>query len=183
MKSLKNFITEQLEPTKLKNVKIVYKAYNDRLAFTVPETYSENDFMIYLQDRFDDEMPSGEKYRDRFFGKNASNIDDAYFEYESFTKSTEESYSHNIDIEWDSKYDESKKNVKLAVIETRKLTFNILFDEFELMSSNNGDDADKLIENICKASESSELNKYPFEIRYDSSNTEYEKIDDLEEKK
>ena len=29
MKSLKNFITEQLEPTKLKNVKIVYKAYND----------------------------------------------------------------------------------------------------------------------------------------------------------
>lgn len=183
MKSLKHFINEQLESSKIKNVKIVYKASNDRLVFEVPETYSENDFMIYLQDRFDDEMPSGEKYRDRFFGKNAAHIDDAYFEYDSFTKTSKDSYSHDIDIEWDSKYDESKKDAKLAVIETRKLTFNILFDEFELMSNNNGDDTDALIEKVCKASESSELNKYPFKITYDSSKTEYEKIDDLEEKK
>ena len=183
MKPLKTFIVEQLEPTKIENVKITYAAVKERLAFTVPETYSENDFMIYLQDRFEDDMPTGEKYRDRFFGKNAANIDDAYFEYESFTKSTEDSYSHDIDVEWDSKYDESKKDTKLAVIEARKLTFNILFNEFELMSNNNGDDADALIENVCKASESSELNKYPFEIKYDSSKTEYEKIDNLEEKK
>jgi len=180
MKPLKKFLNEQLESSFIKNVKIVYTAYKDSLAFTVPETYSENDFMIYLQDRFDNDMPSGDQYRDRFFGKNAANIDDAYFEYTSFTKTSKDSYSHSIDVEWDSKYDESKKDTDLAVIEVRGLTFNILFDEFEIMSNNNGEDIAYLIEKICKASESSTLNKYPIEIIYDASKTEYEKIYNLE---
>ena len=183
MKSLKSFLNESLDATTIKNVKIVYKAKKDRLSFTVPETYSENDFQIYLQDRFGDEMPSGEDFRDRFFGKNAQNIDDAYFEYSTFTKTSQDSYKNSIDIEWDSQYDENKKDSKMSVIEIRNLIFTILFDEFELMSSNNGDDADFLIEKICKASESSDLNKYPIDILYDRSRTKYEKIDNLEKTK
>lgn len=180
MISLKNFIYEQLEPTTIKNVKVVYDARKEYLAFSVPETYSENDLQIYLGDRFLDDLPSGPDKAGRFFGKNAENIDDAYFEYESYSKTSEELYSGDIDIEWDSKYDESKKDTKLSVYKIKKLTYNILFNEFEIMSNNRGDDAEYLIEKIFKATESSELNKYAIDIVFNRQKTEFEKIDNIE---
>ena len=177
---LRQFITEQLEPVTLKDVKITYDAKKEYLTFSVPETYSENDFQIYIGDRFLDDLPSGPDKAGKFFGKNAEHIDDAYFEYESYSKTSEESYSGDIDIEWDSKYDESKKDSKLSIYKLKRMTYSILFDEFEIMSNNRGDDTDALVEKICKATESSELNEYPIDIVFNKKKTEYEKIDKIE---
>ena len=180
MKPLKQFIVEQLEPTILKNMKVTYDCTKEYLTISVPEQYSENDMQIYIQDRFLKYLPSDGQYSERFFGKNAANIDDAYFEYDSFSKTGIDSYSGPIDIEWDSQYDESKKDAKLAVFKISRLTYTILFNEFEIMSNNDGKDANALVDKIMKATESSDLNKYPIGIRYNSKKTEYDKKDELE---
>lgn len=180
MKHLRKFLNEKLEPTHAENLKLVFKAKKDKLSFSVPETYSENDFQIYLNDRFLDDFPSGPDNANRFFGKNAENIDDAYFEYKSFTKMSLDAYNSEVDVEWDSKYDESKKDTKLSVYVVSKLSYTILIDDFELMSNNNGDDIDTLIEKVGNATESSELNKYPIDIVFSKEDTEYEKTNKLE---
>ena len=78
MRSLQQFILEKYNDYRVKNLEVPYivNPKNDYIIFKIPEIWSEDDFLIYLQDRYLNDMPGGEDYAEDFFGKNTDNIFD-----------------------------------------------------------------------------------------------------------
>ena len=85
MKSLKTFIFEKLEAYQLIDLEVSYNVIpennKDYIIFKVPEIYSEDDFLIYIQDKYLEDLPGSETNSKNIFGKNYSNIFDVLFEY------------------------------------------------------------------------------------------------------
>ena len=81
MKSLQQFILEEYNDYRVKNLEVPYivNPKNDYIVFKTPEVWSEDDFQIYLQDMYLNDMPGGEDHTEDFFGTNADNIFDVVF--------------------------------------------------------------------------------------------------------
>ena len=65
----------------LQEVTVKYGVHNKDIVIEQPEDYLEDNMMIYLQDTVGDASFTGPDYAEDFFGKNANNISDTYFEW------------------------------------------------------------------------------------------------------
>lgn len=168
MKSLKKFIKEQYETTKIQNVKAVFDIFPEEFYLNAPENYSESDLQIYLCDVLLKELPAdnNDKFK-KLIGKNYDNINDAYFEYDKFEHLNEDIQEYSL--KWDPYYDEKNKS-ELNTFKLTKLKYIILFDEFEILSEG---DIKETLNNIFAQLDSSRINKYPVDIKYNPDKLEY----------
>lgn len=172
MKDIVKFIKESVNVYRLNKVIAEYLVQPEELIFQAPETYSESDIQIYIEDKYLNEMPSYTEYADKFFGTNADNIIDAHFEYDSFSHVDVEPKDY---IEWDSKYDSKiSKDVKLDYFKLSNIKYIIEFDRFDMDNVTDDDVKDKLID-IFKSSESNNANNWPLEIIFNEDSLEFRK--------
>lgn len=171
MKTLQQFILEEYEDFRVTGLEVPYKVgKEDTISFEVPETYSEDDFQIYLQDMYLNELPGDSSNMDEFFGANGEKIYDTVFEYDKYEKSEDTPKNY---IEFDkSKDDKIKDDTKLVFVTLEGLKYIIKFDEFDLKEEETEDINNTLIE-IFKRCESSETNEYPITITLDEKNIKY----------
>lgn len=170
MKSLTKFINEQFDKYVVENVKVTFDVLPEEFFLNAPEDYSESDLQIYLGDRLLPELPSENDKYSKLLGKNDVNIADAYFEYEKF-EHLQKSDNDEFNLEWDPEYDEKKKDENLDTFKLTKLKYVILFDEFELMDDES--DVKETLDEIFTKFDSSNINKYPVEIKYNSELLEF----------
>ena len=170
MKSLKQFIKEEYEANKVKNLKLVFNVKPEEFYLNAPETYSESDIQIYIGDVLLKELPADNDKYSKLLGKNVENINDAYFEYDKF-EHMQDSDVDEFNLEWDQYYDEKHNEDKLDVYKITNLRYVIMFDEFEILDDS--DDTRKTLDEIFHKLDSSNINKYPVEIEYDSKQLEY----------
>lgn len=173
MKKLSEFIKESYEDKLINNVKVVFNVYPEEFYINAPETYSESDIQIYLIDRLLPELPSEDRKYSKLLGKNDNNISDSYFEYEKFEHFPKEnSKDIELNIEWEKEYDENNDE-SLDIFKLTKLKYIITFDEFEYKDEENSNSKDT-INQIFSKFDSSNINKYPVEIKFDSSLLKYD---------
>lgn len=173
MKSFQQFILEEYNDYRVKNLEVPYIVNPDKdyIVFKIPEIWSEDDFQIYIQDMYLDKMPGGEDYTEDFFGSNAENIFDVVFEYDKYEKSEETDEKDFVD--YDTNYDNKiKDDAKFVYVKLEKLRYIIKFDEFDLKDESIDDINQTLIE-IFKRCESSKENEWPLEIILDEKNLKY----------
>ena len=175
MKSLVQYIKEEYESKTISNVKAVFTVSPEEFYINAPTTYSESDLQIYLVDRLLPELPSENKKYSNLLGKNVQNISDSYFEYDKFEHLTEDK-DIELNLEWDDEYDSTKnKEESLDTYKFTNLKYIIMFDEFELLTEDTNEEAiKKTIDEIFLKLDSSNINKYPIDIKYNSDLTEYE---------
>ncbi len=174
MKSLQQFIIEAVDIYRLTEVIATYFVQPDELIIQAPETYSESDIQIYLDDKWLNELPSSDTKSHKLFGVNSKSISDAHFEYDTFEHFDIEPKDY---IEWDSKYDTSKSNnddIKLEYFRIKNLKYIITFNLFDLTGVDD-DTVEEKLKDIFKAAESNNYNKYPIEIKFDEDSLEYRK--------
>ena len=171
--TLKQHIYDALEDKDTVEVKnlVVTWITKDKVYVESPEKYSESDLQIYLDDIMLDELPGGKTYAEKFFGKNADNIVDAYLAYDSMEEAMGE--EQEPDVKWDSRYD-SKINSedKLHVVCINNLKYVLVFEKFELINTDSASINSDIID-IMTTTNSNYTNKYPIEITFDSKNIEY----------
>lgn len=172
MKNLVQFIKEELKSKVVENVKVVFDVLPEQFYLTAPEGYSESDIQIYLGDIIMTELPSENDKYANLLGKNANNISDAYFEYDKFEHIND--YNADVNLEWDSHYDEKVKDEDLNTFKLTKLKYIILFDEFELKDSDFDGNIKELLNQIFNKFDSSSINKYPAEIKYNPDLLEFD---------
>ena len=172
MKTLIKYIKESYEKISLENVKAVYDILPKVFTLNAPETYSESDIQIYLGDVLLSELPSENQKYSKLLGKNINNINDAYFEYDKFEHSDDDYEDEQINLKWDSYYDEKANDTKRNMFKLTNLKYIILFDEFELLDKTD-DEPKKVLDEVLSKLDSSEINKYPVPIKYNSELTEF----------
>lgn len=174
MKSLVQFINEEYNKKIVQNVKVIFDVEPEEFYINAPTTYSESDIQIYLSDVLLKELPSENKKYQKLLGKNIKNINDAYFEYEKF-EHIQDSDIEDFNLDWDKYYDEKVKEEDLDVFKIIKLKYIILFDEFELLDNNltDEDDIRKTLNEVFHKLDSSNINKYPIEIKYNEESLEF----------
>ena len=170
MKSIVQYIKEEYDKFVVTNLKVVFDIFPEEFYLNAPTTYSESDIQIYIGDSLLEHLPSENDKYQKLLGKNKDNISDAYFEYDKF-EHLQDSDITEYDLKWDEYYDE-KKNNELDVFKLTKLKYIILFDEFELMNDN--DNIEKVLNEIFRKLDSSNINKYPVEIKYNEKLLEYD---------
>lgn len=173
MKTLKNYIYESVEAYRLNYVKAEYDVQPMEIILQAPETFQESDIQQYMDDRWLNQLPSGQDYSENFFGSNFENIIDAHFEYDTFEHIDVEPKEY---IKWDVKYDvkKTKDDVKLDYFKIKNLKYFIEFDRFDMVDTTD-DTVDEQLKDIFKATESNDANEYPIEIKFDEDNLEYKK--------
>ena len=169
MKTLQQAIREAYEEYKVFDLEVPYKVSKETLSFEVPETYSEDDFMIYLQDMYIEYLPGNGSNSEEFFGKNSENLFDALFEYEKYEKTDSKTDDF---IEFDKSKDSKTQEYKSTYITVKNLKYIIKFDEFELKQEEYKDIKSTLVQ-IFKRCESSETNNYPISIKLDEYHIKY----------
>ena len=173
MKSLTNYLLEAVDIYRLNEVVATYFVSPDEIILQAPETYSESDLQIYMDDLWLDELPSGDDYAKKFFGINADSISDAHFEYDTFEHIDLEPKDY---IEWKSDYDTKNvsDDVKLDYFRFKNLKYIITFDRFDLTETTNDNVEENLIK-IFDITSSNTTNKYPIEITFDKDSLTYRK--------
>lgn len=170
MKSLYSFIKEALENTELSNLKVVYTTIPKDIIIKVPESYSEDDIMIWIDDTILEEMPSGQSYAKKLFGVNADNISDSYTEYDSLNECSDQTEPESL--KWSKDYDNKvPDDVNLVKYSLKDFHFIITFDKFVLNNSNN---VDNDLWKVFKNTQSSNINKYPLELKLDQNDISYD---------
>lgn len=175
MKSLIQYITESFEEFKVKDLVVKYKCFpeDEYIQFYVPDTYSEDDFIIYLGDKYFNELPASDKFAEDYFGKNENNIYDVYFEYERYEKGVE---SKGDFIDWDKdidkNHDTENEDEQFTFIQVKGLKYVIAFDEF-IMKDEDSSNVDETLTKIFSAVNSNDNNKFPLNITFDDKNIEY----------
>lgn len=171
MKSLLTYIFEKYDTYKVQNLKVeyIFTIKDKDIEFEVPEKYSEDDFQIYVQDKYFSILPGGDR-AEEFFGKNTKYLNNYYFEYEKFERS--QSSSSKSFIEFDKSYDDNvKEDDKMSYVTIKNPRYCIEFDEFELNSENIDMIHDDLIQ-IFKRAELDD-DKLDFSILLDEDSISY----------
>ncbi len=173
MKSIKQYIYEAVEEYRLNYIKATYNVQPETLIIQAPETFQESDIQQYINDKWLPDLPSNEKYSEKFFGKNHNSISDIYFIYDSFEHITD--IEPKDFIEWDPKYNKnSNDEIKLDYFKLKNLKYVIEFDRFDMVDTDDDDVKENLIK-IFKVTDSSVINDYPIEITFNEDSLEYRK--------
>ena len=175
MKNIRDYILEAYHNYRLNDVKVTYNVEPEDFYIEAPDTYQESDITMYLQDAVLNKMPSGQDTSSQFFGSNADNIYDVYFEYESFHRMGATG-THDASLEWDSRYDlkNTDEDVKLDLFKLIGLKYVIKFDRFDILNGSD-DTVQETLETIFDATVSNDSNKYPITITLSHDNIEYSK--------
>lgn len=168
MKSINQYIIEALENKRLNEVVVKYDCNPSDFYVQCPDSFQENDVVQYMNDKLLNELPSSQKYSETFFGKNADNIYDTYFEYDGFEKSDSD---EKPNLEWDPHYSVKKMNDgdELVSYCVKNLTYTIKFDRFDLENVSNNN-VQEILNKIFNATVSNEANQYPVELTLDDKN-------------
>lgn len=163
---LEAFESSSEETKELKNLEIIYKGKDKDITIQVPDSYSEDDIRMYLDNISQDNMPIAEEYRGEIFGEdNAKEITDAYFEYDNLNVPNDS--TSEPDIGWDKKFDvKSDKEVSLKLYILTNIKYIIEFAKFTLINTSEFE-VDKNLEKILKNSESNDLHEWIFPIVID----------------
>lgn len=174
MKSLEEFIKEQMNNESkitFKNLRIPYSCPAN-LYIEAPETYSESDLMIYIDDKFLKQLPGSEENAEKFFGQQAKNIQDVYFEYDSVDVAM--GSNQKADITWDESYDESiDEDSKTQIYQFKNLRYVIEFSEFDIEASDDKE-AKELLDTIINSTVSNNENKYDITISINPDDITFE---------
>jgi len=173
MKRITQYIIEKYNDYRVKNLDVPYivNPKKDYIIFKIPEIWSEDNFQIYIQDIYLEQLPASENMSEDFFGKNSKNIYDVVFEYDKYEKSDETNEKDFIDF--DTNYDSKiKEDDKFCYVKLTKLRYIIKFDEFDLKDESI-EDIDQTLIDIFKRCESSVENEWPLEIVLDEKNIKY----------
>ena len=175
MKSLIQFIKESYDVYQLKEITVKYTINPEEYIVQGPTSYSEDDITIYMGDKLFNNIPSSEDNAKKFFGKNAENIFDVYFEYDGFEYNEDLNYK-KPNLEWDAHYDKNLNNndVKLINFVFKNIKLVIKFDKFEIQYGE-GDDIKQTLETIFMATVSNDQNEYDLTLTLDPNNIEYKK--------
>lgn len=172
MKSLIEFIKENLETFRLNSVNVKYDCKPKDFILEAPNTYQESDIQQYLDDRLLQNLPSSNNLASKFFGENMNNIYDSYFEYENFEHILDKTNIYP-NLKWDAKYNQGEtKDIKLDYFKLSNLKYIISFDKFDLLDTNENNIKETL-DKIFLATVSNSINKYPIEISLNTNNIEY----------
>ena len=171
MKSLKSYILEDYKTFRVKDLEIRYNCMPDQeyIKFYVPETYSEDDLQIYLQDMYFKKLPASEDNAEEYFGANASNIYDVLFEYDTYEKGVEGGDCVDWDPNIDNKHDIEKEDFNYVQI--KGLQYVINFDKFDLKDENESD-IDNTIKEIFTAVETHN-DDFPLVLKLDEKHIKY----------
>lgn len=173
MKRLVDYIFESFKEYRISDLIVKYICNPDKeyTQFYVPATYSEDDFIIYLGDLYFNELPGSDKFNEKYFGKNADNIYDIYFEYERYEKGVE---SKGEFIDWDKDIDtkHNPEEEEFVFLQVKGLKYCLSFDKFDLKDDNN-DNLSETIDTIFSAANANSNNKFPLNIKFDNKNIEY----------
>lgn len=174
MKSLLQYITEELKTYRVTNLEVPFICMPDQeyIKFHVPETYSEDDFQIYLQDMYLNDLPASDDKMEEFFGKNANNIYDVLFEYETYEKGVEGGDCVEWDNNLDNKHNPDNKNEEFIYIQIKGLKYIIKFDKFD-MKIEYESEVKSTLEQIFTNCETNVNNKWPLELKLDMKNIKY----------
>ena len=177
MKTLKQFIKESIikeenEEFSIKNVVVRYDCPSS-FFIQIPSKYSESDMQIYLDDKLLNKLPGSSQFAKNFFGKNAQNIIDAYFEYDSISEAMGK--DQKADLIWDEKYDNSiNDSSELTIYQISNLKYTIEFEKFSFNNTINNTNVRKTFENLLQTTVSNYVNKYPIEISLNNSNITFD---------
>lgn len=152
----------------LQEVTVKYGVHNKDIVIEQPEDYLEDNMMIYLQDTVGDASFTGPDYAEDFFGKNANNISDTYFEWSGYDDDTNDP----IDLPFDKHYDTNGGEDKsLRKVKYKNFYYVVKFAKFELLDQ---DDTD-IKETLLKIFERpiSEEYTWPIKFELDYHNIEY----------
>ena len=72
MKSFRQYILEEFNEYKITDliVKYICMPNHEYIKFHVPESYSEDNFLIYIQDKYLNDLPASNNTMEKYFGKN-----------------------------------------------------------------------------------------------------------------
>ena len=171
MRSLKEYIKEDYKKYSVQNLKIVFDILPEEFYLNAPGKYSESDIIIYLGDSLFEKLPADNAKFRKFFGKNYDYIADTFFEYDKF-EHLNDSNIKEFNLEWYKEYEENIKDEDIDTFKITNLRYVILFDEFEIQ--NNNDNIKNILNEIFSKLDSSIINKYPVEIKYNSDSLEFD---------
>ena len=173
MKTLQQFIMEAVDIFRLNEVTATYFVQPDEIILQAPETYSESDIQIYIDDLWLKGLPSSQDYAEKFFGINKDSIIDSHFEYDTFEHIDVEPKEY---IKWEADYDSKNTgdDVKLDYFKIKNIKYIIKFDRFDLADIEE-DEIDEKLKDLFKAAESNDANKYSIEIKFDEDSLKYRK--------
>lgn len=172
MKDIVQYIKEGYDTYLVENLKVVFDVLPEEFFINAPNKYSESDIQIYLGDSLLEYLPADDLNHKNLLGKNYNNIADSYFEYDKF-EHLQDSDIDDFNLEWDSEYDDKVKEDELDIFKLTGLKYIILFDEFELKDDKN--DINEILDKIFSKYDSSNINEYPIEIKYNPELLEYKK--------
>lgn len=171
MRTLVEYINEELNKRIVENLEVTYSANKTDIYVNCPETFQEDDIHQYIDDLLLEQMPSNQDIAEKYFRSNVKYINDAYFEYDSFSRLD---YKKDIvDIDYDDSLGKDvAEDIKIVSFRLSGLRFKMLFTKFELMIEDDAD-VDETLETIFNAYESNTYNKSDVKFKYDSC--EYDK--------
>ena len=170
---MSTFLLEAEDIYRVNNLVAKYNITPDKIILQAPSTYSESDLQIYMGDKWFNDLPASSTYSDKFFGQNALNISDVYFEYDGFERTEIEP---KIDFyEYDMNYDKNiSDNIELSFFIFKNLKYYINFEQFDLTETNDSN-VDKNLKDIFRVTSSNNINKYPFKLQFDENDLQYMK--------
>ena len=177
MKALTQFIKESLikeenEEFSINNVVVRYDCPSNYF-IQIPSKYSESDMQIYLDDELLNKLPASKEFARKFFGKNADNIIDAYFEYDSIAEALGK--DQKADLVWDEKYDNSiNDSSELTIYQISNLKYTIEFEKFSFDNTIDDTNVRTTLETLLQTTVSNSINKYPIEISLNNSNITFD---------
>lgn len=171
MRTLVQYIKEDFNIYKLTDVEVQYlcQPKQEYIKFHLPETYSEDDFLVYIQDMYFTELPGDAQKAEKYFGTNASNIYDVLFEYDKYEKGVDEGDC----VEWDPNIDNkhNPNDEKFIYVQVLGLRYVIKFDNFEL-KANTITQIPETLADVFKAVEA-DNSKLPLQLQLDEKNIKY----------
>ena len=172
MKDLKEYIIEELKTYRVIELEVPYKCQDDEdfIRFNIPKSYTEDDFMVYIQDKYLNELPGNIDNSKDLFKKNSAKIYDTLFEYDKYEKSNESGDCVEWDQSIDSKHNPDKED--FLYVKVYGLKYILKFDSFDLNVESEEEIKDTLVD-IFKTYESNNANEYPIKLTLDEENIKY----------
>lgn len=171
MKKLKDYILEKYVSFTVNDLEIRYLCMpqQEYIKFYLPEAYTEDDFLIYIQDMYFKNLPASETNMEKYFGINASNIYDVLFEYDTYEKGVDSGDCVDFDSNIDNKHNPNDE--KFIYVQVKGLKYVIMFDKFILKDETSTDINNTLI-TVFKSVENDNDN-FPLSLKLDEKNIKY----------
>lgn len=176
MKSLTQYLYESSSSNiTLSELKAIWNV-TTKVAFQIPNDYSDDDFTQYISDLLLEDMPTGDDYAKKFFGVNSDNLIDTTFQY---TKSNDQENipnDRNIKlIEFDNSKDDNfsgnNEDLRWRIIDDLQLV--AMFDNF-VVNNTSSENLKQDLYQIFKVTNSSSINKYPIDLEIKDDGLEFD---------